>query len=472
MSQPSETFVSSVKAILPPTTTDSFPEIRNNKLVNVKTFNCVKLKALLFAVSNNFLGVSDDFERLCLNVLRQSAGNDIDRIFESGLLPGSKSLAINLFKCAIGAGDTRCAKILLRSRTADIAVNDIVCVHKGQRWTPTEMASFLQLTETAKALLQAGADVQKTYANDNIGYFRKEKPRGALECMIDGLSETTDFDGNLTTMLLDAGAPMHLNWLKVVIRKGLSDFAEILFRYLAPCHYGQWDMEELFYLCVDLLDTDKTKRILRTLSSFGFDVKEKIHSRKPNLLFTALQRKQPALAKLLIQYGVLPDENAMRSAVRIADRDLLLLLLSRTSQIPKGLLALDVRRGDHEIMQSLIDAGVSVDDVIQIEVEDAGPFGESRVKISALSEAIRQKDVGVIRILEACGASKSIHESRQFKAVLVAASSSGNLEYVQALLHTWITQKCSEKCMDSSLYKNFDEKTGKTKASMEALVEN
>lgn len=143
----------------------------------------------------------------------------------------SKALAETMFKAAIEAGDLTVIRFLLENQLVD--PNNVVIVEYGnRRLTPVEKAASLRQLEIIRCLVEAGADVNRTYAE-----ARSRFDKGALECAIRQWGEYVSIDLNLVRIILQAGATVRAELLEATIRWGDESVVAELMSMFPPTEH-------------------------------------------------------------------------------------------------------------------------------------------------------------------------------------------------------------------------------------------
>ena len=122
------------------------------------------VKLLLFSMMNGFVGLQEiPIENILKAMGYFSTSKLLLQILEKGPPFTSRTLADNMFRAAIEAQNERVVKLLLERKLVD--VNDTVCFFRSGRYTPVERAASLRALGLVIILVEANADVNKTYGD-------------------------------------------------------------------------------------------------------------------------------------------------------------------------------------------------------------------------------------------------------------------------------------------------------------------
>ncbi|KAG6365645.1 hypothetical protein INS49_007256 [Diaporthe citri] len=129
-------------------------------ITNDQAFETKFARVLLFSMLNGFAGLDGVPMENILRFLNRFVVNKLLLdILEQCPRHVSRTLADNIFRAAIEATDTTVVKLLLGRKLVD--ANETVCFHEQGKWTPIQRASELRSLRLMKALIEAGADVNK-----------------------------------------------------------------------------------------------------------------------------------------------------------------------------------------------------------------------------------------------------------------------------------------------------------------------
>jgi hypothetical protein len=171
---PAEAFKSNLLSLLPP---DATPSVFNPPTTTqYPAFPSPVHRLLVFSICNSFAGVQDASRGYILNHLAKDPHSHFRLMKYLRAKPTcvSKALAENLVRAAIE--DCNATMVTALLSTGIVNTDEIVCLVKGSRYTAVERSVVLQSIEVTKALLVAGADVNKTYLRQRSLGFAIRKP--------------------------------------------------------------------------------------------------------------------------------------------------------------------------------------------------------------------------------------------------------------------------------------------------------
>ena len=174
---------------------------------------------LIFSIENNFAGLNDVPIHGISKFLKQDTKmySQLSRYRQASGKNIFKALVENLIRAAIEDCDAYLVTQYLK--TGLVNPNDIVCKFKGWRYTALERAAMLRSFDVTKALLDTGANVNKTYS---------PALQGPLHFSISKTQEGTSVDVQLVNILLENGASFPVE----LARKALQSCNPGLIRFL------------------------------------------------------------------------------------------------------------------------------------------------------------------------------------------------------------------------------------------------
>lgn len=175
----------------------------------------------------------------------------------------AKSLAGNLFRCAVEAGDAEAVDGLLRDDHADIHVNDMIFLHQGSRYTSVERSARLKEVAVTRVLVRHGADVTKRFPP----YSTSRIMGGALYWAIMPL-EREILNPELLDILLNAGSAADSSMLKRLCDLNDLNSVESILSSQAEVKIDCWVEKDLLLEIAKLSDSDDvTLRLFHLLST-------------------------------------------------------------------------------------------------------------------------------------------------------------------------------------------------------------
>ena len=297
-----------------------------------------------------------------------------------------KALVENLIRAAIEDCDAYLVTQYLK--TGLVNPNDIVCKFKGWRYTALERAAMLRSFDVTKALLDTGANVNKTYS---------PALQGPLHFSISKTQEGTSVDVQLVNILLENGASFPVE----LARKALQSCNPGLIRFLMTKlslldHCDCWGL----LTCVEDLANSELAvmvivQIVQVCSQSGFP-----HDN--------VELEQ--LARAL--------RSQMSSAARSGDSKLIEIQIDQNANKCPVLTAA-VQSAREDLVKCPIGKGTDTVDRLLVE----------------LVRAIRREDNELIQYFESLDVLSKIKKSHRFSAIIYAAAKVGNLDCVRKFLH-------------------------------------
>lgn len=360
------------------------------------------IRFFLFSIVNNFAGLENIPIEAIMRFISQHDYmiTSIFHYLQSASTIFSHALAEKLFKAAIDTLDQKIIQLLLK--TGLVNPNAIICFEDDERrWTPIERSATFRHFDITKCLLDAGADVNKTYI-DEPSYFE----RGALECAIRKWGDYSPIDIRLVKLLLDHSAIVGYDLVGTAIRWGDENLITELMMRFDPSHHGDYINIGVFIDAAKFLHNDLSFRIIQQIVTACQDThSNQCINSKPELcgqvMAQAAKRANMEVVKLLVNYS---DQNGLDWALSMA-----------------------IRSRSYALMEFLICSGANMN--------GEAPSIDYRLGISTtpLAEAIRAGDDELIARFEEAGALSQIGEAGCFGAAVYAASEAGNIAFLQKL---------------------------------------
>lgn len=378
-------------------------------------------RVLLFSVLNGFAGLDDIPMENILRFLNRILVNKLLLdVLEQSPRYLSRTLADNIFRSAIEATDAKVVNLLL-SRTL-VDVNETVCFHYTFRYTPIERASALRSPNLMKSLIEAGADVNKSYASSPDA-----ATSGALNALISNpIRPKSKFS---TTNEWPAMHAESIEALKILVAAGARVRLKIL-------HYsGFEETKELHFLLFQNACVENHRDFFQCHSTFI------------SLITCLDDRRATRLVQHLISLCHQADCNKCLAYFGDSLGGTVTLLASKGKL---GLVQLLFQEADvkpnlsHVFMAAIESKNPALIDFIL----SLGPYLDppateykSKHRTTPIAQAVRQDDEHLIRMLEAKGCLDHLNEGDRFEAVVAAAAETGNAAYMRKLLARAVTSK-------------------------------
>jgi ankyrin repeat protein len=383
------TVIPTLKSLLPTAALEEYSESGSRKIPPFEILHEAHLKLLFFSVANNFAGVAEFPLKGIWDFVRNQIS--VPGLMQLAPGPTTKALAEKLFNCAIESGDVQAVEHLLQKRYAD--AKEQICIIEDVRYTPVERSAKLRDITMTKLLIHYKADVNKTYVK------AKHEGNGALQRTIGKYERMIHADPALVQVLLDSGANIDSDIIKSVINRGDAQVAEILVRKGAYDNHEAWTKDGILHAAVKHLDSETATRIVQVMLQVKANINYFLdHSGggtcPRRVLDMAAQRGYIGLVQMLLRCGAFLTEDTLTCAIQSANMDL---------------------------VQYVLQEGAKID--------SCATFFKT-----PYSEAIRNGNMDLVRLLEDQGALCHIEEKSRFKAAVCAASEVGNLGVLQSLI--------------------------------------
>ncbi|KAH9884612.1 hypothetical protein F4778DRAFT_557320 [Xylariomycetidae sp. FL2044] len=369
-------------------------------------------RILLVSVVNGYAGM----QSLPLDSIITYLGRfgDIGPILTQLLTPNSglmgQSLAENLFRAAIEAGNEPALKRILATQMVD--VNNVICTYRGRRYTPIERASSLRSFNIILLLLGANADVNKSYSDQTdtasaLAYLLSPLPRLVNSEVLE-----------IANMLVQAGAKVGTYALEK--SWSLDSRLTLLLapRAIIDNHSQILSSNALASMAKPLTD-DQITHVVNT----WFQVCEDSNCGK------CLERYGERLEWLLIQAAVFGHYHLVQ-----------ILLQKHRPILPHRFLSAAIR-GKHDAIIELalgfepdLDGPPHSIDVEYWEYSDPHSW---RSITTCFSEAIRAENASLRGKIEEAGAMSNLNKERRLEPAVAAAAKIRDFPLVQQL-----TQLC------------------------------
>jgi hypothetical protein len=390
-------------------------------------------KLLLFGIANNFAGMEGLSYSDVWKFLKAKSGAELLEFLHQ--LPpssqASRAVAEKLFQCAIEADDTAAVEILLESPEIGIDANKVVCRSlECGRETALEFAASRGQIQMVGVLLRHRADVNKCIESlvqqgDHIsgalarsvfwgrpgpqpppglpppppppGLPRFPRPPHHIRNAAEGQQL------QLVDLLLRHGAIVDAPILRLALKYGSGLLERLLLNDRAD--HIEWAKSRMFHDAIAVMDNRAATRLCQVLVQNRLVLEilrrepmesvypnRRLQARPPHFLDIAVLRANISVAEtLLVEYDFPITENTLIYAVKSESMELVQLLLERRAMAdPAPVTNYGIRPG-------------------------------KSCEATPLSEAIRLKRAGIVKLLEEHGAFFQIKEATRYRAALVAA---------------------------------------------------
>jgi ankyrin repeat protein len=393
---------------------------------------------LVFSITNGFAGLRDmPIAGVFKFLTRYGHVNAVfGQILKANPSYVAKSLAENLFKVTIEAQESDVVMQLLK--TSFVQVDRVICWVDGQKMTAAERAAQLRDLKTLNVLINAGADVNKTFA---VVPWRG----GVLRQLIVNIrrGETIPDVIRIIPFLLRAGAKVYAKMLMYVI--GVlrhSQLALCLLPSLLPTHDTDLISNGTLWLITHELKQEAackaTQQILqdcdirhkyRCVQDFTTEVEW--------ALVESAKRGHLQVVQMLLPHS--SNLNSVISAsIRSRKRDIVKKVLDMSPDFTSPAHSITRERQDN---RELIIWGIIYPEELPAthyphteEFDRSSRTSYFDEKTTPLAEAISTESDDFIRICETAGAFGHLHLSGHFEAALAAAATTGNILYIRKLL--------------------------------------
>jgi len=402
-----EYLLSPLKSLLPNEKPPSCNSTGQNLVMRDEMLQLKLNHILLFSTANGFAGLHDIPIQSILKYLNRYGAISFQIQGKHSHI--RRALAENLFRAAIEAKDKHSLRNILAISSVD--VNSTICNINGGRYTPLERAVIHQDLGTVQLIINAGADVNKTFG-----------PKGSegriLSILFNNLRLGTNIAPAIVEigkMLLDAGAKVdlptirhaiegfHLPGLAYDLISNVSDADHSIFirrGYLstAVAHLADWQATNTFRHMVMACERTNCHRCLTDY--------------KDELDWAFIQSVKHGHLQLiqLFQLHCKTPHRAFSAAIRCGRKEVIDVIRS---------LRPDLNAPAH-----------SIDDKVwSLRVENH--YEDST---TSLAEAIRAGNEELLHMIEDAGHLFYLHEGERFQPAISAASARGDVEYVRKLL--------------------------------------
>lgn len=376
-------------------------------------------RVLLFSMLNGFAGLDDLPMENILRFLNLFVVNKLLLdILEQCPRHVSRTLADNIFRAAIEATDINVVNLLLDRRLVD--ANETVCFQQGMKWTPIQRASELRSLRLIRALINAGAKVNKFYANKDSGRYG-----GALDRLMFGIEShlrdprATIPPGSIEAfnILSAAGAQVYPDLIIPGCSKEIVEFNLLISQNVPSKRH-----RDFFYD----FDDERPGKISIEIVTQTFDDRS-----ATTLVRTVISLCHEAgCNKCLVKFGGQLTSIAI-SAAEAGKIELVQFLLNEADFGPKlsWILMAAIKSQNHTLIDFILSMAPDLDPPA------------SRHKSTPIAAAVRYGNEALIRRLEAGGSLDQLSKGGRFGALVNAAAEVGNTFYMRKLLTRAVSSK-------------------------------
>jgi hypothetical protein len=366
---------------------------------------------LVFSITNGFAGLTDMPIAGVFKFL--SKYGNVNAVFGQVLQASprhvAKSLAENLIKIAIEAQESDVVMQLLK--TPLVQVNEVVCRINMEKMTAAERAAQLRDLKTLNVLIDAGADVNKTFVTANQISYPLSNRGSCLNRLISSIQpgETASNAIDIIQLLLGAGAETNSTALLEDVVQNIrhSKIALCLLLDLIPVHHACIFSEGVFSRSIEVFEQEQAReatiRIVQACES---------HHKGE-----CFRRFEDEVELTLIE-----------SAIR-GHGDVVQLLLPYTTRLDRVLTA-SFRGGAREVIELVLTRKPAFDfPAVYID-----RYRTNELKTTPFAEAILSKMNDLITLCETARALDLLHLDGHLKAAVIAAATTGNSSLLDKLL--------------------------------------
>jgi ankyrin repeat protein len=366
---------------------------------------------LVFSITNGFAGLTNMPIAGVFKFLSKygSVNAVFGQILQASPRHVAKSLAENLIKVAIEAQESDIVMQLLK--TPLVQVNEIVCRINMEKMTAAERAAQLRDIKTLTVLIDAGADVNKTFVTANEISYPLSNRGSCLNRLISSVQpgETASNAIDIIQLLLGAGAKTNSTALlkDVVQIMRHSKIALCLLLDLIPVHHAYILSEGMFCRSIEVFEQEQAReatiRIVQACES---------HHKGE-----CFRRFEDEVEWTMVE-----------SAIR-GHGDVVQLLLPYTTRLDRVLTA-SFRGGAREVIELVLTRKPAFDfPAVRID-----RYRTDELKTTPFAEAISSKMDDLITLCETACALNHLHLDGHLKAAVLATATTGNSSLLDKIL--------------------------------------
>ena len=374
-------------------------------------------KCLVYSTSNNFAGMLAIPMEDVMAVLRHHGKSALLHHIQNAFGPEAEAFLENLFRVAIEFKDAPIVEFILHK---GLDPNQVVCVTPLGKCTPIQRSSELGDTEITRLLINAKADVNKTYPYDTL--YRHQN---ALSCALRSHSPSSKPLVELVKLLLQAGSQIETGLLrKVLIQRFPDDIHDSLINLLLD--FGA-EVERFYFGDVSsalggIVSKTATRLFKVSMQQHDTCVFGDLHGKYllSEMIGLAARSANMELLELLMDNAVELKEHfsvGLDTAARLGNMELVRFLVSFGVCLTGETLVWAIRSTNKQLIWFLLDAGADVHGSI---IKSSHSYSPTDLPQTALAEAIRLGDVGILAELERRGVWSRLHQGDEAFSVLRA----------------------------------------------------
>ncbi|KLU85937.1 hypothetical protein MAPG_04956 [Magnaporthiopsis poae ATCC 64411] len=381
-------------------------------------------KMFLRSIVDNFAGLQGMPVNGVLVLLRSDPrmSSELFKRLRTGSQALAKTIADNLFRAAVSAGDAQAAKFIVAAGSGQpyaIRLDDIICQCGGKRLTPLELAANNCDVHMVSALVHLGADVNKSYGDneyDSVGpleYAVRIRSPFAYP-----LSEQREFDSaqkQIVSVLIEHGAQITGRHVEGARSLGGLDILVMLLGRLEPHTHANISRgsDSRRAWCQVAQHSKRVESVMAFRLLLGSHAESACSQCVYEFMFAfvaAAESGNLELCKLFLRQKLPVTALALSGAIRSGHSDIISLLLEQEIDLaepPAGFSDLRDRDAPEEDLTT------------------------------PLAEAIRSQNHPLVRILEERGVWSHVQESTaHFEAAALAAAEAGDMLYLGRIIRT------------------------------------
>jgi hypothetical protein len=321
-------------------------------------------RGVLCALGNNRAGLGGLSSNQLYSILRQVSSGEVVKYFLS--VPGymRQSMAQQLLRISIEAGNVRFVDAMLSNEVLQIDINEQICKVEGQHYSPLERASMLRHLDMIEIMLNHGADVHKTFScihTQNVITCGNCKSKGALHCALLHGPRNHRLDSRIFNLLLERSDRINFETLEILMRQREDDFLLEVLEKFAHTSHKEWQVQKRFgCIWTEVIRSLKQE----TKVMIVLQIMERLEvAKNTRMLNAAAQNGHATVVEKMFAYGIDIDRYTLCSAIESENAELVCDLLDyRGATVNDSCIYADgdpfstaVRTGNDSITQILIE---------------------------------------------------------------------------------------------------------------------